>query len=215
MGHQAVHCYVVRVAVAAGGVMGNHQSGPDLINNIRQPLYHLVFLSLAERVGVLVVRGAFHARVPVVQESKVWNAGHRHRSAQLLFPHLGQGFRCGEGGVADLAHVAVGGADHSNADAQGHQLGQGPAAAKPLVVGMSEYSQRCESGRSLIYIWHLGLYLANANNGVLGAPPHQRRTEGCSVLYLENAVLLYHHFGQQLLQTYRFRAIGSQIQAAV
>ena len=121
--------------------MGHHQVGAYLADDVRQLLHNLVTRGLVQRVGVLVVGGAGHARVPVIEEPHIPYPGNRHRLPQFFLPDLRQ--RCGSSqtGVANLPHVAVGGAHQGNPRALGRQHRQRPAASEPLVVRVGEHGQ--------------------------------------------------------------------------
>ena len=93
----------------------------------------------------MISASAGHAGVTVAQEAQVLHAGYGHGPAQLLPAHLGQGFRSSQGGVADLAHVSVGGAHQGNVGSSLHQHGEGATAAEAFVVGVGEGGQHGEA----------------------------------------------------------------------
>ena len=110
-GGVGAHGLVVRMAVAAGGVVGYDDVRIDLGDDAAQPLHHGFGAGVAIGVGVVVVIPAFHAAVAVVQEPHVADAGDVHGVAEFLLADLPQVFRRGQRRVADLANIPVGGAD--------------------------------------------------------------------------------------------------------
>ena len=140
------HRFVVGVAVAAGGVVGQHDMGAGFGDDAGDAGDYGVGIGVAVGVGMAVVVSAVHAAVAVVEEAQVGHAGNFHSVAEFLLADLPQVFGGGQGRVADFAHIAVGGADQRNPRAAGRQHRQQAAGSKALIVGMGVAGEDGEAG---------------------------------------------------------------------
>ena len=70
----------------------------------------LAGFGLVERVWMVVVLGAEHAGISVIQETRFADARYSRGTSHLLLSNLGQVLGSSQAWIADLTNVAVGGA---------------------------------------------------------------------------------------------------------
>ena len=132
---------VVGMTVTSGQVVGDYQVRLHFVENVPDSPNHSLCRGLIETGGVVVVGCTGHPRITVVEKPQVADAGHRHCVPKLLLAHSAQRFGGGEGQVADLSDVAVGGADQRQPVAPRDQHGQGSPHPESFVVRMSKYGE--------------------------------------------------------------------------
>ena len=137
-GAHPVHLDVVRVPVAAEGVVGGQHLGAVAADEAHQAAHRLHEIGPAEGAGVVVLRGARHARVAVAQQLHRGHAEDGAGGAQFRLADFTQALphRLGVVVVEDLPHLAPGGGDHHHLLAGGGVARQGAAHRERLVVGV-------------------------------------------------------------------------------
>ena len=96
-GPHPVHLQVVGVAVAAEGVVGGDHLGPVPADEPDQALHRLQVVGPAEGVGVAVLGGALHPRVPVAEHLHLAHPQDGAGGPQLRLAHLAQAGRSDSG----------------------------------------------------------------------------------------------------------------------
>jgi len=141
---------VVRVTVAAEGVVGRHDVGPVASDEPDEAPGGLVEVRLPEAARIEVRRPAHHVRVPVVEVLPLGDAELGQGVLELAHPDLAEPAAVRRGvelGEDDLAELAPGAGHEDDPVAVGDGLRHDPAGADGLVVGVGVDGHEGERSR--------------------------------------------------------------------
>ena len=130
---------VIRVAVAADGIEGQHHLRTKLTNIIGNFRSHLVQRLGGKSMGMVVIWRARHTRITVIQEVDAFQSEMNRRAAQLGLAQVGDRGMAFQ--VIHLAHLAARRANQVHVRAARGVESQRAAHAEGFVIGVSQNSQ--------------------------------------------------------------------------
>ena len=133
-----MHGDVVGVAVAAEGVKGEHDLGPQTTHQVGDLFGQHVRVGLDEGARMLVGRGAGHPRIAVAQQVHLGQPQDVCCAAELLLALAGQVVTITQVGGVTLSRLPHRGADEVHVHALGPVFCQRAAGAEGFVVGVGK-----------------------------------------------------------------------------
>src|SRR5436190_1689089 len=133
---------VVRVAIAACHIMGDHNIRFDASDQGNQAPPCLGRVGLVEAAGIRILRRTDHTRIAEPEEAHIGEAERLRRRQQLLGTNLRQRLGRRQAWVADLTSLSTGHTDQRHVCAR-RRIARQCTAGRKLIIWVSKYRKDC------------------------------------------------------------------------